>query len=95
MKTILIPTDFSKNALHALKYAQELYKCERTCFFVLHTYAEEVYGEYKTADKDGIEKLKEEKKQIEESKAKLATGEFRKEERERGEGGRTVPSSRS
>lgn len=32
MKTVLIPTDFSKNALHALQYAQELFKCERACF---------------------------------------------------------------
>ncbi len=68
MKTILIPTDFSKNALHALQYAQELYKCERSCFFVLHAFSEEVYGEYNTANKDGIDKIKEEKKQVVERK---------------------------
>ncbi|USD25944.1 universal stress protein [Flagellimonas marinaquae] len=68
MKTILIPTDFSKNALHVLQYAQELYKCERSCFFVLHAFAEEVYGEYNTANKDGIDKIKEEKKQVVERK---------------------------
>ncbi len=48
MKTVLIPTDFSTNALQALKYAQELFKCERACFFVLHAYAEQVYGMYGT-----------------------------------------------
>jgi len=69
MRTVLIPTDFSKNALHALKYAQELYKCERACFFILHAYADEVYGEFKAASKDEIEKLKLEKK--EETQKKL------------------------
>ena len=68
MKTILIPTDFSKNALHALEYAQELFKCERACFFVLHAYAEEVYGQYKTAEKEDIEKLKQDKKEETEKK---------------------------
>lgn len=63
MKTVLIPTDFSKNALHALQYAQELFKCERACFFVLHAYGEEVYGKYKTAVLEGVGKLKEEKRE--------------------------------
>lgn len=61
MKTVLIPTDFSKNSLHALQYAQQLFKCERACFFVLHAYGEEVYGEYKTAT-DDIDELKKERK---------------------------------
>ncbi|MBO6828607.1 MULTISPECIES: universal stress protein [unclassified Flagellimonas] len=69
MKTILIPTDFSKNALHALTYAKELYKCERACFFVLHAYGEEVYGHYKTTPKEELEKMKEEKR--EETQKKL------------------------
>lgn len=68
MKTVLIPTDFSKNALHALQYAQELFKCERACFFVMHTYGEEVYGGYKTVPKEDIEKLKEEKRKWSEKK---------------------------
>ncbi|MBT8237830.1 MAG: universal stress protein [Croceitalea sp.] len=44
MKTILIPTDFSKNALHALQYAQELFKCDRAEFYLMHAFADEVYG---------------------------------------------------
>ena len=68
MRTILIPTDFSKNALHALKYAQELYKCERACFFVLHTYMDEVYGAYKTASVEDMEAQKEAKKKESEKK---------------------------
>lgn len=69
MRTVLIPTDFSKNALHALQYAQELYKCERACFFVLHTYSDEVYGEFKNVDENELENLKQEKK--EETQKKL------------------------
>ena len=61
MRTVLIPTDFSKNALHALQYAQELYKCERACFFVLHAYADEVYGEFKNVDQDKLDELKDKK----------------------------------
>lgn len=68
MKTILIPTDFSTNALHALQYAQQLFKCERACFFVLHAYADEVYGQYKTAEKEEIEKRKQAKKEETEKK---------------------------
>lgn len=37
-KRILIPTDFSKNALNAIKYAMELYKREYCEFYILHTY---------------------------------------------------------
>lgn len=48
MKTILIPTDFSKNALHAIQYAQNLYKCERVTFYILHAYGDEVYGPFGT-----------------------------------------------
>ncbi|RYC50081.1 universal stress protein [Flagellimonas olearia] len=69
MRTILIPTDFSKNALHALQYAQELYKCERCCFFILHAYMDEVYGEYKTTSFEDLEERKRIKK--EESEKKL------------------------
>ncbi|MBO0323697.1 universal stress protein [Muricauda sp. CAU 1633] len=68
MRTVLIPTDFSKNALHAMQYAQELYKCERTCFFILHTYMDEVYVAYKTAPTENRETQKEEKKKESEKK---------------------------
>ncbi|MDC6365940.1 MULTISPECIES: universal stress protein [Flavobacteriaceae] len=57
MRTVLIPTDFSINALHALRYAQELYKCKRTCFYILHAFADEVYGEYKTTPPEKIKKV--------------------------------------
>lgn len=68
MKNILIPTDFSKNALCALQYAQELHKSEPACFFLLHTYAEEVHKEYRTATSKKIEKVKTKKKEQSEEK---------------------------
>lgn len=37
-KRILIPTDFSRNAHNAMKYAMELYKREYCEFFILHSY---------------------------------------------------------
>jgi nucleotide-binding universal stress UspA family protein len=37
-KRILIPTDFSKNAYNAIKYAVSLYSRERCEFFLLNTY---------------------------------------------------------
>ena len=37
-KRILIPTDFSRNAYNAIKYAMELYKREYCDFFILNTY---------------------------------------------------------
>lgn len=47
MKRILIPTDFSSNARHAINYALQLYKCQRAHFYFLHAYADEVYGPFK------------------------------------------------
>ena len=43
-KRILIPTDFSKNAWNALKYAMELYKREECEFLILHTYYHSGYS---------------------------------------------------
>lgn len=48
MRKIIVPTDFSSNALNALKYAAELFKYEKSEFYVLHAYADEVY------DFDGV-----------------------------------------
>ncbi|MCM4173299.1 universal stress protein [Arenibacter sp. TNZ] len=59
MKTILIPTDFSSSAKHAIDYALNLYKCERANFYFLHAYADEVYGPYKTNGESTFEHQKE------------------------------------
>ncbi|MBR9915455.1 MAG: universal stress protein [Algicola sp.] len=44
MKHILIPTDFSNNAMNAIRYALELFKYEKAHFYILHTYQDEVYN---------------------------------------------------
>lgn len=44
MRTVLIPTDFSSNAMHALDYALNLFENERISFYFLHAYADEIYG---------------------------------------------------
>ncbi len=69
MKNILIPTDFSSNADHAISYALNIFKCERTNFYFVHAYADEVYGPYHNVDKDTFDKQK--KMIAEESEYKL------------------------
>lgn len=64
MTTIVIPTDFSNNAMHAIKYALQLYKCERANFHFLHAYADEVYGPFKQDDSESIEVQKETTKKM-------------------------------
>tara|TARA_R110002049_G_scaffold99069_6_gene241230 strand:+ start:19066 stop:19911 length:846 start_codon:yes stop_codon:yes gene_type:complete len=59
MKTVLIPTDFSRSAMHAIDYALNLYKCERTNFYFLHAYADEVYGPFKNNGETSFEQQKE------------------------------------
>lgn len=58
MRTILIPTDFSTNAMQAIAYAMQLYKCERTKFYFLHAYADEVYGPFKKNSDESMEAKK-------------------------------------
>lgn len=68
MRTVLIPTDFSASAVHAIDYALELYKCERTNFYFLHAYADEVYGPFKTNGETSLEEQKQKvKKQSDQS----------------------------
>jgi nucleotide-binding universal stress UspA family protein len=43
MKSILLPTDFSRNAWHAIAYALMLFKDETCTFYLLHTYAPAFY----------------------------------------------------
>ncbi len=43
MKTILIPTDFSKNAWNTIAFAMEFLKEERCTFYFLHTYTPAFY----------------------------------------------------
>ncbi len=43
MKRILLPTDFSDNALHAIQYAVKLLKDTTCVFFLMHAYTPELY----------------------------------------------------
>ena len=45
MRKILIPTDFSENAMNALKYATDLFKYEISEFYIMHAYYDEIYSE--------------------------------------------------
>ncbi|WP_339656405.1 universal stress protein [uncultured Maribacter sp.] len=58
MKHILIPTDFSSNVNHAISYALQLFKYERTNFYFIHAYADEVYGPFHNLDIDSFEEEK-------------------------------------
>ena len=58
MKKIVIPTDFSENALNALKYAVELFEFEESEFFLLHAYADEVYNHSALLTENFLEELK-------------------------------------
>ncbi len=46
MNKTLIPTDFSANAMNAIKYALEFFKHEKSNFYILHTFADEVYDNH-------------------------------------------------
>lgn len=69
MRKIIVPTDFSENAFNALKYAAELFKYERSEFYVLHAYADEVYDKVGAATPAEVEEYK--RKVKERSKQKL------------------------
>ncbi len=58
MRKILIPTDFSENAFNALKYACEVFKHERTEFYIVHAYADEVYRQDAANERSILEALK-------------------------------------
>lgn len=44
MVKILIPTDFSINAMNAIKYALEFFKYQKAEFYFMHAYEAEVYN---------------------------------------------------
>ncbi len=59
MRKILIPTDFSKNGMNAIRYAVELFKYERCDFFIMHAYADEVYDHNTLVSREIFKELKE------------------------------------
>ncbi|WP_308992873.1 universal stress protein [Mariniflexile litorale] len=45
MRKILVPTDFSENALNALDYALELFKYDICEFYIMHAYQDDIYAD--------------------------------------------------
>lgn len=79
MESILIPTDFSENAMNAVKYALEFFKYQKTVFYFMHAYqnefydheelvsrekSEDVLNKIKTASQKNLDKLLEDVKKI-------------------------------
>ncbi|NNM08072.1 MAG: universal stress protein [Flavobacteriaceae bacterium] len=50
MRRILLPTDFSENALNAIRYAVQLFKNSSCEFYLLHTYTPAAYNVGSMAD---------------------------------------------
>lgn len=69
MKAILIPTDFSENAMNAIKFALEFFKHHTAEFYFMHAYQNDVYDHIDLISRDDFEKVLEEVKA--ESKANL------------------------
>lgn len=63
MRKIIVPTDFSENALNALKYAVQLFKYEKSQFFLLHAYADEVFNSSDNISREFLEEQKRKVKQ--------------------------------
>lgn len=61
MRHILIPTDFSENAMNAVKYALELFKYEKSNVYFLQTYQDEVYKSIELLSTEVFEDIIEEK----------------------------------
>ena len=57
MRKILIPTDFSENAMNAIQYALELFKYERSEFFIMHAYQDETYADDSLLNQETLDKV--------------------------------------
>ncbi|TYA58047.1 universal stress protein [Formosa maritima] len=57
MRKILIPTDFSDNAMNAIKYALELFKYEISEFYIMHAYQDEIYADECLLNREKLDKV--------------------------------------
>lgn len=55
MRNILIPTDFSENAMNAVRYGLELFKYEKCNFYIMHAYQDAIYKETATLTRENLE----------------------------------------
>ena len=62
MLSILLPTDFSKNSMNAVKYALEFFKHQKVDFFFMHAYQNDFYNHDELASRavfdDVLDKVK-------------------------------------
>ncbi len=59
MRKVLIPTDFSDNAMNALKYAVELFKYDKSIFYIMHAYQDEIYADKDLLTRESIDEASE------------------------------------
>lgn len=59
MRKILIPTDFSNNAMNAIHYGVDLFKYEVSEFYFMHAYQDEIYAEEHTLTRETLAHTKE------------------------------------
>lgn len=57
MKNILIPTDFSENAMNAINFALEFFKYEKTEFYFMHAYEDDVYNNHELLKEETFEEV--------------------------------------
>lgn len=57
MRKILIPTDFSENAMNAIKYAIELFKYEKSDYYIMHAYQDDIYADEVLLEKKSIDEI--------------------------------------
>ena len=67
MRKILIPTDFSENAMNAIKYAMNLFKYDISEFLIMNAYADEVYENTLEMTRPFFEQYKEKVKEATDS----------------------------
>ena len=57
MRKILIPTDFSENAMNAILYAIELFKYEKSDYYIMHAFQDDIYLDETLLEKESIDKV--------------------------------------
>jgi len=59
MRKVLVPTDFSDNAMNALNYALELFKYDVSAFFIMHAYQDDIYADEGLRSRESTDKVTE------------------------------------
>tara|TARA_R110000868_G_scaffold342697_1_gene603593 strand:- start:2051 stop:2905 length:855 start_codon:yes stop_codon:yes gene_type:complete len=58
MRKILIPTDFSENAMNAIHYGIDLFKYDISEFYFMHAYQDELYADETLSTRENLENAK-------------------------------------